>query len=250
MKPEIKIFENVDDLSNALAIEFQQSAKAAAQSDCAFHVALSGGTTPALFFKYLAEPTYQNKVPWEHVHFFWGDERCVPPDHPESNYGMTRRNLLNQIPLPQPNIHRIRAEENPFEEVNRYSEEIENTVPKNKTNWPQFDWIFLGLGNDGHTASIFPGSDVLTEGSNICALATHPISGQQRITLTLPVINNAKRISFLVSGESKAPIVAGILQDKEGSKLLPAAHVQPEDGILEWYMDRPAAALIQNKRGS
>lgn len=247
-EPKIKIFENADDLANSLAFDFQRAVNITAQSHRSFYIALSGGTTPIIFFECLAKPTYQKHIPWQYIHLFWVDERCVLPAHPDSNYGATRRTLLDHISIPDTNIHRIRGEENPVQEVNRYAEEIENTVPNNNTKLPQFDWILLGLGSDGHTASIFPGSNILTEKKHICAVAIHPVSGQKRITLTLPIINNAKRILFFVTGKSKASVVASIFNESDDSKLFPAAHVHSEHGILEWYLDRSAGALLGNNQ--
>ncbi|HDP99346.1 MAG TPA: 6-phosphogluconolactonase, partial [bacterium] len=206
---------------------------------------LSGGSTPVRLFQQLASPAYRENIDWKNVHFFWGDERCVPPDHPDSNYGMTKKYLFDHISIPHENIHRINGENDPETEAKRYAGEIFRLLPLNRHGWPQFDWILLGLGNDGHTASIFPGSPILKDRDNICAVATHPQIGQKRITLTLLVINATKRLSFLVSGENKASIAANILTAAEKNKSLPATFVRPENGALEWYLDQPAAAKIR-----
>ncbi len=245
MKPTIKIFETADELAGALADEFQKAVNEQAKLNKDFYIALSGGNTPALFFQNLASTQYRENIAWQNVHFFWGDERCVAPDHPDSNFGMTKKNLLDHIAIPPQNIHRILGEENPVTESKRYAQEIESIVPEDISGFLQFDWIFLGLGTEGHTASIFPGSGVLKNQKNICAVATHPESGQHRITLTLPVINHAKRVSFLVTGENKASVVAKILAGTEESKSLPAASVRPVNGILEWYLDQAAATMIR-----
>jgi 6-phosphogluconolactonase len=151
---------------------------------------------------------------------------------------------LDHVSIPSKNIHRIFGENDPVEEAKRYAQEIGKFVPTSNSGFPQFDWILLGLGTDGHTASIFPGSNVLIEQENICAIAIHPESGQQRITLTLPVINNSKRVSFLVTGENKALVIAKILTGAEESKSLPASFVRPVNGILEWYLDQASAMII------
>jgi len=239
---KIKVYRAADELAASLAADFQNVVNDAAKRNDDIYIALSGGSTPALFFQKLASSPYRENIAWQNVHFFWGDERCVPPDHPESNYGMTKKHLLDHTSIPDENIHRIVGENDPETEVNRYVSEILQLLPVNQHGWPEFDWILLGLGDDGHTASIFPGADVLEERTNICAVAAHPETGQKRITLTLPAINHAKRISFLVTGENKAKIVAKVLS---GNELLPASSVQPNHGILEWHLDEQAGKLTR-----
>ena len=243
--PPIKMFEDADELAEQLAIEFLNSVHQAVENEKKFYVALSGGSTPAHFFHKLASEPYREKISWQSVHFFWGDERCVPPNHSDSNYRMTKQNLLDYISLPAENVHRILGEKDPTTEAKRYAQEIESLVPKNDSKFPRFDWILLGLGTDGHTASIFAGSDVLDDHQNICTATIHPESGQKRITLTLPVINNARRISFLVTGEHKASIVAQILVGVESSERLPVSLIRPTNGNLEWYLDREAGKVIR-----
>jgi 6-phosphogluconolactonase len=168
----------------------------------------------------------------------------VAPDHPESNYGMTKDALLNHVSVPDSHVFRIRGEENPQKESSRYSKII-RTVVKNKIHmFPQFDWIFLGLGDDGHTASLFPGADTLREQDKICTVAQHPGTGQKRITLTLPVLNNASRITLLATGISKCKVVKEILQKLNDYQDYPAAMVKPISGVLEWYLDKSAASAL------
>jgi len=240
---EIRVFKNAAELAAALAADFQSSINRAAKLSRRFNLALSGGTTPALLFQKLVSAPYRENIAWHNVHFFWGDERGVPPNHPDSNFGMTKKQLLDHITIPQKNIHRILGENEPEAEAARYAREISHFVPANQHGTPQFDWILLGLGTDGHTASIFPGSDVLDDRKKMCAVARQPETGQKRITLTLPVINNARRISFLVAGEKKASMVAQILNGTEESKSLPASFVQPVNGSLEWYLDQAAGII-------
>lgn len=242
MKTEIKIFKTPEKLADRLADDFQNLVDEANKFNRDFFVALSGGSTPLLFFQKLASSPHRENIAWQNVHFFWGDERCVPPDHPDSNYGMTKKNLLDLIAIPDENIHRILGENTPQDEAKRYAREIHQLLPISQNGLPEFDWILLGLGDDGHTASIFPDSDVLEERTDICAVAVHPETGQKRITLTLPVINHAKRISFLVTGENKAKMVAKVLS---GDESLPASFVQPMHGILEWRLDEQAGKLMR-----
>ena len=165
------------------------------------HIALSGGSTPKILFQLLAQD-YRDKIPWHEIHLWWGDERCVPPDHEESNFQMTKELLLDQVNITSDHIHRVRGEDDPKAEANRYGKELLQNLP-GKNSLPQFDLIILGMGDDGHTASIFPHQMELLKLEEICAVAEHPVSGQKRITLTGPVINNACKIAFLLTGENK-----------------------------------------------
>jgi 6-phosphogluconolactonase len=157
---------------------------------------------------------------------------------------MTYESLISKITIPESHIHRIRGEEDPALEAIRYNQAIKKKLLKDSKNWPVFDWILLGLGEDGHTASIFPDSDVLQEKKSICQIATHPVTGQKRITITLPVINHAKNVIFLVTDKSKAAPIATILNKTKDYRSLPAAHVNPGAGKLWWYMDKQAARLL------
>jgi 6-phosphogluconolactonase len=244
MKLQIKIFHNDIEMADKLANELQVALQQIKKQKRYFYLALSGGNTPITFYKRLARVPYRLQIAWSFLHLFWADERCVPADHPQSNYGQVHNNLLAHVNMPETNIHRLRGEADPAKEARRYAGEMENTLPATDQRWPQFDWILLGLGNDGHTASLFPGSPVLKEKSALCAVAVQPDSGQSRITFTLPLINQARRVTFIVTGESKAGVVAGILKRAGQSRLLPAARVQPEQGHVEWYLDSMAAALI------
>ncbi len=241
---KIKIFHDADELATSLAADFQNVVNEAAKRNNEIYIALSGGSTPALFFQKLASAPYRENIAWQNVHFFWSDERCVPPDDSDSNYGMTKNYLLDHVAIPVENIHRIFGENAPQDEAKRYASEINQWLPRVQNGWPEFDWILLGMGTDGHTASIFPGLDVLEDRTHICAVATHPEIGQKRITLTLPAINQAKRITFLVTGINKAPVIAQILCADQVNMLLPASFVKPDSGILEWYLDQAAGKSI------
>ncbi len=204
-------------------------------------IALSGGSTPKLLFQILSEQ-YADKIDWTTVQLFWGDERCVPPDDEESNFGMTRDLLLKKVDVPRSNIHRVHGEANPQDEALRYSEEIITWVPAGPSGLPQFDLIILGMGSDGHTASIFPHQMELLTSEKICAIAIHPETGQHRISLTGPVINAAAEVAFLVTGDSKREKVKIILNKEPGYLDYPSAHVQPGSGKLHWFLDKAAAA--------
>lgn len=244
MRPIIRLFSSPEKLADSVAADLTEAIKQKTQTGEAFHLVLSGGSTPEILYRRLARPPYRELIRWQHLHLYWGDERCVPPGHSDSNYGMTRRALLNAIGLAENNIHRIRGEDKPLEEARRYAGEIEKNVPKNESGWPRFDWIFLGVGTDGHTASLFPDSQVLRIDDKICAVSTHPSTGQKRITLTLPVINNAARLSFFATGEKKKEVVSMILKREPGYHNLPAGLIQPASGNVEFCLDNGAASLL------
>lgn len=201
-------------------------------------IALSGGSTPQALFRHLAE-AYGGRIDWQQVHFFWGDERCVPPGHPDSNYGMTKKMLLDRIAIPETNVHRIRGEDDPSGEALRYGKLLHRQLPL-RYGQPVFDLIILGMGDDGHTASIFPDQPQLLLAKTTCAVTRHPKSGQLRITLTGPAINNAENVAFLVTGGTKAEKVGAIFHRTSGWQGFPAAHVAPKEGNLYWFLDHAA----------
>lgn len=201
-------------------------------------VALSGGTTPKLMFQILAEQ-FRDQVEWSRMHFFWSDERHVPPDHPESNYRMANEALLTHLPVSADNVHRIRGENpNPADAAAEYEKTI---IAVTKQPLPRLDLIFLGLGTDGHTASIFPGSEVLHETERLVAAPYVEKFKSYRITMTLPLLNNAAAIVFLVSGAEKAEIVKAVL---ESENEYPAQAVNPFQGELIWMLDKDAASRL------
>ena len=235
MDPSVKIYPNPSEVAKEFAIFFAHLTKSKEK----LHVALSGGSTPKLLFDQLATDNFRD-IDWKKVHLFWGDERCVPPEDEESNYKMTFDHLLSKIDIPQTNVHRIRGEDHPEKEAERYSKEISSLLPQ-KPEVPTFDLILLGMGEDGHTASIFPDQMHLLTSPKICAVARHPQSGQQRVTLTGKVINNAEMVSFLVTGRGKAEKVATIRNQQTNWMNYPAAHVRPVNGQLYWFLDEAAA---------
>jgi 6-phosphogluconolactonase len=198
-------------------------------------VALSGGSTPKRMFEMLVGQS----VPWDGIQFFWSDERHVPPDDPESNYRMANEALLSRVPVLAENVHRIHGE-NP--DAAQAAADYENTIiAVTKQLLPRLDLIFLGLGTDGHTASIFPGSEVLQETKRLVAAPYVEKFASHRITMTLPLLNNAASVVFLVSGAEKAQIVKEVL---EGENNYPAQAVKPTHGELIWMLDKDAAAYL------
>lgn len=238
--PKVKIYKDSQAVAEAFARDLLQFVTASEEQ---VHIALSGGSTPALLFDILAKD-YATRMPWEKIHFWWGDERCVPPTDEQSNYKMTVDHLLGKINMPAENIHRVLGELPPGKANKVYIHEISEFVPQ-ANGWPEFDLIILGMGNDGHTASIFPHEIHLLEDPSICAVATHPESGQKRVSLTGKVINNAKEVSFLVTGKSKTDRVNEIFNKLEGYKQLPSTYIQPTHGQLTFYFDQDAASGIK-----
>lgn len=229
---DLEILATPDDLARAAAELFVAKSSEAVAQRGFFTIALSGGSTPKLLYELLANPNqpFREQVPWTMIHFYWSDERHVPPDHPESNYRMAYDNLLSRVPVSKAKVHRILSE-NP--DAAEAAQQYEAIVP------PRFDLILLGLGTDGHTASIFPGSEVLQEKKRLVAAPWFEKLNSYRITMTLPLINNAALVVFLVSGSEKARIVKEVLQ---GTKRYPAQEVRPVAGELKWLLDREAAS--------
>ncbi|MGH7855517.1 MAG: 6-phosphogluconolactonase [Candidatus Binatia bacterium] len=228
-------------MNRKAAAQFIALASAAIARSGRFAVALSGGSTPKALYSSLASPEFRERVDWPRVHLFWGDERCVAPDHPDSNFRMVRENLLAKIQLPSANIHRIVGEKEPRQAVIAYEAELKVFFGASGGALPCFDLIFLGLGDDGHTASLFPGSAALAETEHLVAAVYVEKLRSHRLTLTLPVINAAVQATFLVSGESKAKIVREILVPYSVACNYPAAKVRPSNGRLTWVIDADAA---------
>lgn len=203
-----------------------------------FAAALSGGSSPRDLYARLASPDFAARIPWQSVHLFWGDERCVPPGHADSNYRMAAESLLNHVPIPAGNIHRIKGELPPSKAAAQYETELRAFFGDE----PVFDLVFLGLGDDGHTASLFPGSPALAESVRWAVDVEHttpPLPLVSRVTLTFGVLNAARRVVFLVSGAGKASRLEEIWRGAAG---LPAARIQPVNGSLLWLVDQAAAA--------
>ncbi|OOF45202.1 6-phosphogluconolactonase [Rodentibacter trehalosifermentans] len=209
------------------------------QSIHPIHISLSGGSTPKLLFKTLAHPPYVEQINWQNLHFWWGDERMVSPQDPESNYGEVQKLLFDHIQIPAENIHRIRGENEPHVELKRFQEELSAVIPDGV-----FDWIILGMGADGHTASLFPHQTHFDD-ENLAVIAKHPESGQIRISKSAKFIEQAKRITYLVTGEGKAEILKEIQTTPAEHLPYPAAKIKAQNGVTEWYLDKAAAKLLQ-----
>ena len=246
---KIITFRNRDRLAEMLAEKVLNLIRDSVIACREFNIALSGGSTPMMLFDHIAG-SYRDIDPalWQNIRIYWVDERCVPADHPESNYHMADETLLRYLPHSNDLVFRMRGEEDPHEEAERYSRLLKEQLPA-VNDLPAFDLVLLGMGNDGHTASIFPGQLELMWTDKLCDVGVHPESGQRRITLTGKVINNANHIYILVTGREKANMVARILCGGEPQDELPVAHIRPERGTLSWFLDDNAACLI-NKLGN
>lgn len=236
---DLKIFQNLDELSGYFASELKRQVDSTLEK---FNIALSGGNTPRYVFKYLAEH-FSETIKWNKINFFWGDERCVPPEDDESNYKMAYDSLLSATSVPEENIFPIKGEDDPESESKRYSEIIYKTLPQ-RNQLPKFDLILLGLGEDGHIASIFPDQLHLFNSNNICSVAVHPTTKQKRITITGKVINNARNIFFIVAGKNKSKIADDILTKRNNTGKYPAGLIDPVNGKLTWLIDTEAAKYL------
>jgi len=210
-------------------------------------IALSGGSTPARLYRFLAED-FRREIPWERLEVFFGDERCVPPEHPDSNYRLAHVELLSRVPIPEAQVHRMPADAaDPAAGVDDYEDLIARLVPTGPLGEPSFDIVWLGLGEDGHTASLFPGTAALDVGDRLVAFNEVPQLDARRMTFTYPLLNAGAVVQFLVLGGQKAPVVTRILGPtarKSGADLAPAARVRPAYGRVEWLLDREASAGI------
>jgi 6-phosphogluconolactonase len=240
---EIRIFDDAAELARVAAEAFLRKAVSAIDVNGRFTVALSGGSTPKRLFEILATEPFSSRVPWQHVHVFWGDERSVPPDHPDSNYGAADESLLSRVDLPAANVHRIKAEvSDPAEAAAGYEAELRSFFELAEGQIPRFDLAFLGVGPDGHTASLFPGTEALGERRRLVVANWVEILGAYRITLTCPVFDKAACIVFMVAGADKADTLQQVLEGPPDR--YPAQSVRPEHGELIWYVDKAAAAAL------
>jgi len=246
MKPEIHVFNDLEDLSRAAADLFvEQAANCIAERD-QFLVALNGGSTPTRLFQLLATEHREN-IDWRKVHVFWGDERCVPPDDPGSSYGQAREMLLRHVPIPDSNIHRIKGELGPVEASKEYALILKEFASP-PLQWPRFDLVYLGMGEDGHTASLFPRSPVDVTESVIPVTANYQDRPANRVTLTPRVFNQARMIAFMATGEKKANTLAEVLSDRYNPAQYPAQRIHPEDGSLIWLVDKAAASKLAKEQ--
>lgn len=242
MQPQIAIFQDKFGASESAAYRF---AALSHQAKGLFRVALAGGSTPALLYSLLAEPPFRDSVDWAKIHLFFGDERAVPPESPDSNYRMALETLLSKVPSPSENVHRLRGESADLDaEAHRYEAEIRALFPDESS--PAFDLVLLGIGADGHCASLFPRKASLEERTRLVIPAEPGLKPfVPRLTFTYPLINNAKQILFLASGADKAETLARILEGESRPLDLPAQGVSPLKGRTTWLLDGAAAGSLR-----
>jgi 6-phosphogluconolactonase len=240
---EMLICADAAELAQESARRFAELAEVSTNDAGRFTVALSGGSTPKAMFQILAEKPFADSLPWRSIYFFWGDERCVPPEHADSNFRMANETLLSKVPIPRENIFRILAEDEDHESAAAgYSETLRKFFAD---EWPHFDLVFLGMGADGHTASLFPGTTALRVNDRIAVDNYVEKLQSWRITLTAASINRARNIIFLVAGEDKAPALNEVISGPRNPELYPSQLIEPSHGALLWMLDEAAASLLK-----
>lgn len=250
MSTHIEVLPDPQRLADAVAHRFVSAANAAIEARGSFMVSLSGGSTPRSVYERLAAVPCASRVDWSRVHILWGDERCVPPDHESSNYRMARESLLDHVPVPVANVHRIRGEDDPAEAALAY-ERVLRELLRTPSGLPRatpgfrLDLVLLGLGEDGHTASLFPGSASLQVHDRWVVANYGRAVSMWRVSLTAAVINAAAEVAFVVSGDAKAAIVRQVLEGPTQPDQLPAQLIRPAGGTLLWFLDAAAAADLQ-----
>lgn len=245
----IRVFATAELVTEAAADLFLARAQQAIGSGRLFNVVLSGGSTPVRLFSLLAAEPYRDRIPWGHVHLFWGDERTVPPDHPDSNFGAANQALLAKLELPRANVHRIHGEcRDPQQAAADYEAELRRHFGLAAGEFPRFDLVYLGMGADGHTASLFPGTEALAERRRLAVAHWVEMLGAHRITLTCPTFNRAACILLLVTGAEKAETLREVLEGAADPPRYPVQLIRPDGGELHWYIDEEAGRLLS--RGS
>ncbi len=248
--PEVVILPDPAGLAEEGARRFVAAAAGAIAARGQFNVALAGGSTPAGLYRALASPPYRDQVDWRWVFVYFGDERCVPPDHPDSNYRMARETLLDHVLLPRANVFRMAGELPPQEAADSYTRILREDFRIHGGSLPRFDLILLGMGDDGHTASLFPGMAALAERWRLVVATEVPAyvrPAVARVTLTLPFLNAAAQVMFLVAGAAKMEAVRAVLTGPAPADLLPARRVRPRNGRLVWLLDEAAAAALSRE---
>ena len=240
------VYEASAAVANAAAQLFMDAAASAVKRRGVARIAISGGSTPKAMFALLADPDspYLDSLPWEKLQLYWVDERCVPPDDKDSNYRMTSEQMLSKVPLPAANVHRMEGELDPEEAANRYESVLRNTMKLEGAETPVFDLVLLGMGDDGHTASLFPHTKALHEMGRL-AVANHVLQKETwRITLTWPVINQAREVCFLIEGSEKTAVLSEVLTGPHDPEQFPSQLIRPASGELRFLLDEAAAAKL------
>lgn len=247
LKQDVRIFPDINALNQAVAQSLVAGIRTVVNQGARFHLALSGGNTPRSLYCLLAQQ-YREQVHWDRVHLFWGDERYVPRDDPHSNYLMLQETLLKNVAVPEKNVHPMPTDFTaPEDAAVAYERMLQNYF---STRWPRFHLILLGLGTDGHTASLFPGSPALEERERWVVVSHGPTEPRLRLSLTLPVLNHAEQIYFLVAGREKAETLRRILSGGPDARNYPAADVHPNSDSVIWWVDEAAASRLDSSWSS
>lgn len=240
----LQICADLDALSVAAAKRFTDLAAQAVAARGVFHVALAGGATPRRLYEHLATPMFAERIAWQHVHVYFGDERAVPPDHPDSNYRMAYEALLRHVPVPPDQVHRIDgASQDLARSAADYEDVLRRCVGTDGDALPQLDLILLGIGPDGHVASLFPDTPIMRETGRLVAAVYVARLFTWRVSMTLPLINHARHVVILAAGDNKTDIIREVFIDSTDSERYPVQRVRPA-GELEWYLDTAAAAAL------
>jgi 6-phosphogluconolactonase len=244
--PDVRILTNIDAIAKRAAQDFLQSATQAVSEKGSFTVALAGGSTPKALYSLLAtDAALRSQLPWDKMYVYFGDERSVPPDHADSNFRMATETMLSKVPIKPEQIFRIKGEYKDTENAAQEYEKVLRTSFKiAEGQFPRFDLVFLGIGNEGHTASLFPGTKALHETKRLAVRNWVGKLYTNRITLTAPAINNAARVIFMVTGADKALALKGILEGPYEPDQLPAQLIQPPNGKLVWLVDTVAGGML------
>jgi len=243
---QIIILDTADELFVRAAEEIAHVAGEAICMHGEFNLCLTGGTTPARTYELLAS-RFELSVDWKEVQFYWGDDRCVPPTDPSSNYGMANRTILSKLNIKPSNIHRIHGEHKPADAAREYEDELRRCMHVQEGKFPRFDLMLLGLGDNCHMLSLFPGIPEIHEMHRWVVPVEVEDKIRHRVTMTAPVMNNSARIMFLISGANKAAAVKRVLEGNDDPERVPAHLVAPTDGVVTWMMDKPAASLLSKK---
>lgn len=241
---QIAKFQNSQDLIQEAVKIFIESAQESIRERGRFSVALSGGSTPKPIYRELGNPEHQSQLNWENIHLYWGDERHVPPTHPDSNFRMVQEQLLMRVAIPEENIHRVPAETEIRMAAFKYEEELRSPF---NGEWPRFDLILLGMGEDGHTASLFPNSAGLNEEHRWFIANFAPKQEAWRLTLTKNAINAARQIMVVVQGKNKAAMLAEVLTGEIEPQSKPIQLISPNDGKMIWLVEQESAQLLPEK---
>ena len=242
-EPRVIVFDDAAAVAGGAAVSIAEYAREAIEARGLFTIALSGGSTPRRVYELLAGEEFKQDIDWPNVHVLFGDERTVPPDDAESNYRMANEALLSRVPIPLRNVHRIEGLGDAAANASAYEREMRDLF--GEAEWPRLDLVLLGMGDDGHTASLFPGTEALNERRLWVASNWVEKLGAWRVTLTAPAINAARHVLFIVTGAAKAGRLREVLKGEQDPSRLPSQLIRPHDGTLEWFVDRAAASDLE-----